>query len=560
MMWKPTAAVAATVLVVMLLPISPVSACGGGCTAGWTPYTGISASITSPTTSNNGRGINAEVQFTCSATDLDRYQNADCSYNTPVQDGLTYTWTAQAGTFPYGNTGSVVTWKAPANPGEYWVKVTVNDDGSPTGTDDPAVSPTRTMEVIRLDKVRLYFYCDGTAFPRVNIQSFNTRAVIWATVTQQRAYCGLSMNPALWAWWNPGSDEFRGDQTPPHWWENAEPHFDQAGTIYPWPSNWPTIGGSDLDIQWTQMYHHGGDPQDPDNGDYDRHYSYNTETSYLSDSWGETNRTYNTPGVHRLRAVATLEGGHAWPQVKHSADFDNDGQMDNTEKARALRISIKDPNIYQEPDPPPADTEQRQLYLEWLSVYQGVPYEWGGEGHGGKDSGGNWAGGPGAYEGYGMDCSGLVSCAAYMVDADQDGHDYNWGWWRKATCDRLAGGRLTEVSTDLGTSWRNAIQPGDILLKPHHHVITYVYVEGTGLDRRWYCIEAHGSPVNEVWISDQDPDDPDRWWTDADLDDDCGGGTHTHRHWNPDANPPGYETCTSNPVPQRYRARSLDPS
>ena len=129
-------------------------------------------------------------------------------------------------------------------------------------------------------------------------------------------------------------------------------------------------------------------------------------------------------------------------------------------------------------------------------------------GHGGKDSNSQYAGGAGTYQGYGIDCSGLVSCAAYMVDVDQDGHDYNWGWWRKATCDSGAGGRLTEVSTDLGTSWRNAIQPGDILLKPHHHVITYVYVEGTGLDRRWYCIEAHGSPVNEVWISDQDPDDP----------------------------------------------------
>jgi hypothetical protein len=523
----------------------------GGCTPGWTPYTQITApTITNPTAANNGRGINAEVLFTCSTCyDYDRYRNADCSYNTPVQDGLTYTWTKSGGAWKNGvSTGQAVTWIAPNSPGNYTVTVTVDDDGNPPGTGDQAPPPaSRTMQVIRLDKVRLYFYCNGTAFPRANIQSFDTRAVVWATVAQQQLYCGLALNPGLAAWWCPGSDEFRGDNTPPHWWQNPEPYLAQDSTVLTWPSNW---SAASIDIDWTQMYHDGSDPD----GNSNRVYSY-TETSYLSNSWGENSRTYNTPGVHRLRAVATLEAGHTWQQVKHSADFNNDGQMDNSEKAQALRISIKDPNIYQEPDPPPADTEQRQLYLEWLSVYQHVPYEWGGEGHGGRDSGEQYAGGSGAYQGYGIDCSGLVSCAAYMVDADYNGHDYNWGWWRKATCDSAAAGRLTEVSTDLGDDWRDVIQPGDILLKPHHHVITYVYHFGDPGDdsRRWVAIEAHGDPINEAWTTNQDPQNPDRWWTDAQLDAYCStAGGHTHKH--------GEDDCTANPIPQKYRARSLDPS
>jgi len=427
------AAVVTAAFVAMLARVSPVSACGGGCTAGWTPYTGISASITSPTTSNNGRGINAEVQFTCSATDLDRYQNADCSYNTPVSDGLTYTWTAQAGTFPYGNTGSTVTWKAPANHGSYWVKVTVNDDGSPTGTDDPAVSPTRTMEVIRLDKVRLYLYHYGTAYPYISSDAFKTRAVVWASCGTQGAYCDLVFDESLVWWFDPGIEgplDDPDDQEPPD-----TTFF--GDTVDDWPNNWPS-----LNINWTLFYHVASDPD----GSHNRVFSYpaGQEQPYYpnTSAWGDDNRTYSSPGLHRLRATATMHSGTSWDQSVTSRD-------------REFAFDIR-PRY----DITAAGTAQRNNYVEWLSANLNEPYEWGGEYFGGYDSNGNYAGGGDGYDGYGVDCSGLVSIAAY-----RHGADYNWPYWRQTT---------TGIASDTYSSAVSDgdFDEGDVLVKAGTHVLS----------------------------------------------------------------------------------------
>jgi len=220
-------------VVVLLCSISSAVACDPQCAEVWLKYTEITPpSITTPLASSNGCGINAEVPFSCSVSiDQDYHKKTDCTQEYPY-DTLTYTWTKTGGSWTNGvNTGRNVTWIAPSNPGNHTVTVTVSDAGVHGTDDDPNRFASRDMEVIRLDKVRLYFYCDGTAFPRANTQSFDTRAVVWATVTEQHVYCDLAMNPTVWAWWCPGSDEFRGDQTPPHWWENPEPHFPQDGTI-----------------------------------------------------------------------------------------------------------------------------------------------------------------------------------------------------------------------------------------------------------------------------------------------------------------------------------------
>lgn len=421
----------ATTHAALLLVVTPIWAWPSGCTAGWTPYTSISASITSPTTGNNGRGINAEVQFTCSASDLDRYRNANCSWNTPVQDGLSYTWTAQAGTFPYGNTGSTVTWKAPANHGSYWVKVTVNDDGSPTGTDDPAVSPTRTMEVIRLDKVRLYLYHYGTAYPYISSDAFKTRAAVWASCGTQGAYCDLVFDKSLAWWFDPGIEgplDDPDDQEPPD-----TTFF--GDTVDDWPNNWPK-----LTLNWTLFYHKAS------HAECHRKYSYpvgEQETYYPNTSpWGDDNRTYTSPGLHRLRATATMHSGTSWAQSITSRDkefaFDIRPRYDITA----------------------AGTAQRNNYVEWLSANINEPYEYGGEYFGGYDSYGNCVGSDDSYEGYGVDCSGLVSIAAY-----RHGADYNWPYWRQTTCG-IASDTCSSAVSDAD------FDEGDVLVQCGVHVVS----------------------------------------------------------------------------------------
>ena len=282
-----------------------------------------------------------------------------------------------------------------------------------------------------------------------------------------------------------------------------------------WPNFLPP-----LQIEWKQLKHKGSDP--PTSGGSNRIYSYE-ESAYLTNAWGQDNVTFNTPGLHRFRATARLHPGTAWPQSVTSLD-----------KEYALRICTKDPAIYVEPSPPPANSAQRRSYLEWLSTYENEPYEWGGEGFGGRDSGGQWVGGPDAYEGYGVDCSGLVSCGAYTNRAG-----YNWPYWRQTTCS------LTSVSTYLGSNWKDVIRPGDIIDKPHHHVISYLYTIGAAPSRKLVVIEAAGKPTNRVWRTSEE--DPVQHYTEAELDADCTCSVHKH----------GDVTCAANPPPQRYRGRVL---
>ncbi len=89
------------------------------------------------------------------------------------------------------------------------------------------------------------------------------------------------------------------------------------------------------------------------------------------------------------------------------------------------------------------------------------PYEWGGYWFGGKE--GVNVGGHNAYEGYGMDCSGLVSNGALRAG-------YNWHPWR-ATTSTLTN-EFYSTSIDPRT-----LQPGDILLKPGEHVVTLFNID-----------------------------------------------------------------------------------
>jgi len=445
----------------------------------WETYTPITdPSITSPTVSNNGIGINGEVGFTCSTcTDQDKHTvGGQTSY---PWDTVTYTWSATVGTFPYGNTGRSVTWKAPGSPGTCTVKVTVNDlDGHPppgSGSDDDDLKEASlTMEVIRLEKIRLYFSHGSSspddAYPYKDNDQFRTRAVVWATCTSYLAYCDVGFDETL-TWWKTGLEGPGSD--------NDEPPAPETftGTVEDnWPDNWPV-----LTIEWKRLEHKCSSPSD-----HSRKYWY-VVNGYLANSWGENNRTYSDAGVglHRLRATVKMHAGTAWEQSKISTDLNGDGVSDGNEWC--LRICPKDPTIYVEPDPPPDNSAQRQHYLEWMSTYLDEPYEWGGEGYGGEDSGADeesasYVGGEGSYDGYGMDCSGLVSCAAYRAG-------YNWSPWR-LSCTGLVG-----VSTAVPTPWMDNLVPGDIINKVKHHVMSYRYTAGTAPNRTFYTIEATGDTV-----------------------------------------------------------------
>ncbi|UCC78616.1 MAG: PKD domain-containing protein [Candidatus Zixiibacteriota bacterium] len=69
---------------------------------------------------------NSIAEITCIATDEDG-------------DLLTYTWSAESGSFPEGTSGSVVQWQAPAEFGEYYVRVLV-DDGRESVQDSIAIT------------------------------------------------------------------------------------------------------------------------------------------------------------------------------------------------------------------------------------------------------------------------------------------------------------------------------------------------------------------------------------------------------------------------------------
>ena len=124
--------------------------------------------IVTPTEMVRGAGVNEEVQFVCSESwDTDCLCWGPSGY--PFSDDVTYTWSATGGTFPQGNTGTEVIWKAPSVAGDYTVTITVDDVAGyappADGTDnDYPVHASITMEVVRLDAIHLYFYNLGTGY------------------------------------------------------------------------------------------------------------------------------------------------------------------------------------------------------------------------------------------------------------------------------------------------------------------------------------------------------------------------------------------------------------
>jgi len=110
--------------------------------------------------------------------------------------------------------------------------------------------------------------------------------------------------------------------------------------------------------------------------------------------------------------------------------------------------------------------------LRWLFCYLYEPYEWGGHWFGGRDSEGEYRGGGSGYQGYGIDCSGLVSCGARWAR-------YNWPGWRYYTIG------IPSVSEEIPNA---DVEPGDILNRPTDHCRTCINLHRGGHVRSIYHV------------------------------------------------------------------------
>lgn len=110
------------------------------CTPVWDVYTAISGGTISAPSSGATYPVSTDVTCTISsATDQD-HRYVPPSTHTYPYDTLVYTWTATSGTFPYGNTGLSVTWRAPSSPTS---SVTITCTISDVATIPPGETGTR---------------------------------------------------------------------------------------------------------------------------------------------------------------------------------------------------------------------------------------------------------------------------------------------------------------------------------------------------------------------------------------------------------------------------------
>ncbi|MFH1096414.1 MAG: fibronectin type III domain-containing protein, partial [Candidatus Desantisbacteria bacterium] len=324
-----------------------------------------------------------------------------------------------------------------------------------SGLSNVAVGTTALL-VVKLDKVRIYYHNDTD---RTRTYPFDNDTVTIKTFVfandgnGTKTYCDTLVNNDGY-WYGVGNNgaltlEFDNIQSLPI-----------NTLIYQWPT-----GQQQPSFNWQEIYYYTTVPAS--NTDFNRNYWTTTATSTVVSNWG-TQSSFEI-GTRRYVGIVTL----GTQSVKSLS-----GES-------ATRISIRRNNT------PVGQNDRSTQYLRWLTAFlqssasndtEGIPYEWGGYWFGGKT--GNAVGGDGAYEGYGIDCSGLVSCGARFAG-------YGWNPWRKTTSG------LPDVSDEITSA---QIQPGDILNNPGDHVVTVYAVDRSDPKIiKVQIIEAAGGGISKVW-------------------------------------------------------------
>jgi hypothetical protein len=203
---------------------------------------------------------------------------------------------------------------------------------------------------------------------------------------------------------------------------------DRNERVHQWPLVWPTPR-----FCWIELVNRGT----ANLGGSNRNYSYDRNPFDRLEGWKE--QLQLAPGTKRFQVEVKLQGVTVF-----SAD-----------KEYSTRISVRDSNT------PGGCNDRVTEYLRWLTAFLEVPYEWGGDWFGGKI--GNNKGGGTGYEGYGIDCSALVSCGAQFAGFNWVG-GYREGKWKYTTS------LLNNISDEIGNE---DIKPGDILNNSRGgHVVT----------------------------------------------------------------------------------------
>jgi len=369
------------------------------------------------------------------------------------------------------------------------------------------------------DKVRIYYHNltdRERVYPFLSDQ-VAVRAIVWAkTPTGYHAYCGMpfqlapEVNGRWFAndgyWYATGID---GNPIPnpngSESWENHQwPRLDPQTIVHPWP-------GPPLNFTWYRIRSEvAKEAQLTERRKYVegetvyRCYYYPPYQNAPINGWG-TDLLALEPGTYcyivhvtwidekgqqrLLRSYAPTPGDWASPETDRDNAVLTRTWSQNCDEPEefAVRISVRDHRVTS-PNP------RKQEYLRWLTTYLGVPYSYGGEWFGGRadDKFNTYPGGAyeiGIHNRYGIDCSGLVSCGARWAG-------YNWNPWRATTSDLASSYYSRQIENP-----NNNLQPGDILIRPGHHVVSvYQYTSGHLDFSDSQIIEAIGGEIDRVRI------------------------------------------------------------
>jgi hypothetical protein len=356
---------------------------------------------------------------------------------------------------------------------------------------------------VEVDRIELYYHNDTpgvmpagqrvaeTAMFPLDNHSVTLQAVIWARpVTpgsprdfepywdrpqttigdSDRYYCLGRQRPDIRS---QGGSGYSGGNAPnlDDWRQQRLP---QGTEVRHWPQNWPAPT-----FEWEELVHCAGSSDDEHNRTYTYERRPVTEIDQRTPETGWSVRRSFGAGMRRFRVAVRGCTTESEPTDSHELTSCSD---DDLAAGRALMLPIRFSSVPQARD----NSATLREMLRWATMFLGVPYEWGGHWFGGRT--GTTAGGPGAYDGYGIDCSGLVSAAAWLAGI-------RWSPWRR--------GSASFPGTNLTGNNRSTVESGDIVWErddpataPHEGHVRIVWErlsEGASTDPRITCIESSGS-------------------------------------------------------------------